>query len=270
MRLDGILQRRGVGLLKSKHYNTQAEWLYVWNHYQDIKSQTDTEAMIADCVAEIRSICKGRHPAFAWSGGKDSIALQIVCEDAGIEKSFCCYNDLYFAKSIDFFKRNAPNGCVLHNSGEDIKWLAKHPDMLFPKVPHRWNIQTHLKYQPVFCREHDVDILLMGKRSQDMNHVPKEIVAKSKDGIDIYCPIRKWTHEDVICAIRYRNKSLSPIYFTEEGFHYGDTKFAVMGPMKGETEQDAWRRIYVIEPEKVIESATWGLRGAREFLRGLL
>lgn len=249
-------------MLKAKHYNTQSEWMYVWNHYDEIRTRAQTEELIAETVEEIHAVCDGKNAAYAWSGGKDSIALQIVCEDAGIKKGFCCYNDLYFKQSIEFFKTHRPEGIELYDSGEDIAWLAKHQDMLFPKVPHRWNERTHLKYQPIYCQKEGVDILMMGKRRQDMNFVAKDVVAKSKDGVNIYCPIRKWTHEDVICAIRYRNKELSPIYFSENGFHYGDTKFAVMNPLKGERFEDAWKRIYAIEPAKVIQSAKAGLNGA--------
>lgn len=249
-------------MLKAKHYNTQDEWMHVWDHYDEIKSREATERQIADTVAEIKEVCKGRNAAYAWSGGKDSVALQIVCEDAGIKQGFCCYNDLYFSESIQFFRENLPEGVELYNSGEDISWLAKHPKFLFPKTPHMWNIQTHLKYQSVYCKKNGVDILMMGKRTQDGNFVSKDLIMSNRKGVNIYCPIRNWTHEDVICAIRYRGKSLSPVYFTENGFHYGDTKFAVMNPLKGERIEDAWKRIYAIEPEKVVLSAKAGLAGA--------
>lgn len=253
-------------VLKKKHSNSQKEWLEVWNNYQDYRTKDEVESLIQKTVSEIKSICKNKRPAYAWSGGKDSIALQIVCEDAGIRKGFCCYNDLYFSRSIEFFKNNHPDGIELFNSGEDIAWLSKHPDMLFPKVVHKWSERTHLRYQPIYCKKENIDILMMGKRRQDMNFVSNNIVNKSKDGVNIYCPIRNWTHEDVICAIRYRNKQLSPVYFTEDGFHYGDTKFAIMNPQKGETLKDAWIRIYKIEPKKLIDSAKAGLPQAFETL----
>lgn len=254
--------------LKAKHYNTQSEWMYVWNHYDEIRTKAQIEELIAETVAEIHAVCDGKNAAYAWSGGKDSIALQIVCEDAGIKKGFCAYNPLYFSESINFFITHKPDGIVLYDSGEDVNWLAEHPAFLFPKGGSlRWNVRTHLKYQPIYCKENNIDILMMGKRSQDGNVVAKELVHTSPQGVNIYCPIRKWTHEDVICAIRYRGKELSPIYFTEEGFHYGDTKFAVMSPFKGESVSTAWHRIYKIEPQKVFDSATAGIPSAIQYLK---
>lgn len=246
-------------MLKAKHYNTQDDWLYVWNNYDKIKSRDEIEGLISKTVDEIRSVCHERKAAYAWSGGKDSIALQIVCEDAGIKKGFCCYDSLYFTDSINFFYANRPEGITMWDSGETVQWLAEHPRFLFPHgSAHHWNVQTRLRYQPIYCKENGIDILMMGKRTQDGNFVSHDLVYKNKKGVSVYCPIRDWTHEDVICAIRYRGKSLSPIYFTENGFHYGDTKFAVMGPLKDETFSHAWDRIYKIEEQKVIDSAFYG------------
>lgn len=254
-------------ILKAKHFNSQEAWLEVWNNYREYRSRDEVEAIIAASVAEIKQVCAGRHPAYAWSGGKDSIALQIVCEDAGIQRGFCCYNGLYFTDSVNFFFRNAPAGVKLFDTGEDIEWLAAHPQFLFPRKPHIWNEQTHLKYQPIYCKQTGADLLLMGKRTQDGNFVSKDLIMSNKKGVKVYCPIREWTHEDVICAIRYRRKKLSPVYFTENGFHYGDTKFAVMGPLRGETYLDAWNRIYKIEPEKVYRSASAGIESAIRYLK---
>ncbi|MCQ2113335.1 MAG: hypothetical protein MJY95_08360 [Bacteroidaceae bacterium] len=257
----------GRNRLKSKHYNTREEWMDVWNNYKDVQTKEFTEEMIADAVSEIKEICAGKVPAYAWSGGKDSIALQIVCEDAGIKKGFCCYNDLYFQKSIDFFYEHCPEGVEIVNTGEDIAWLSRNPKFLFPKGAVAWNVRTHLRYQPIYCKKNNVDILLMGKRRQDGNWVPDNIVNRSSGGVDIYCPLRHWTHENVICAIRHRGKTLSRFYLDDEiGFHFGDTKFAIMGPSRGESVCDAWNRIYSVEKMKVIQCAEHGIESAREYL----
>ena len=255
-------------VLKAKHYNSQSQWMEVWNNYKEYRTPEEIDLLIKETVHEIKTVCTGKSAAYAWSGGKDSIALQIVCEEAGIKRGFCCYNNLYFTDSIKFFFANRPEGVTMWDSGEDERWLAQHPRFLFPKgVAHHWNVQTHLRYQPIYCAKNKIDILMMGKRTQDGNFVSHELVYTNGKGVSVYCPIRNWKHEDVICAIRYRNKNLSPLYFTENGFHYGDTKFAVMSPTKGETVSDAWARIYKIEPEKVVRSAEAGIPSAIAYLK---
>lgn len=257
-------------VLKAKHFNTQEEWLEVWNNYEKYRSREEIEETIAASVAEAKLVCSGKNAAYAWSGGKDSIALQIVCEEAGINKGFCAYNQLFFSDSIDFFFRNRPDGIEMIDTGEDYDWLAQHPSFMFPpSTTNNWSERTHLRCQADYSRRHGIDIMLMGKRSQDGNWVPKKsLVVTGANGVPIYCPIRNWTHEDVICAIRYRGKNLSDFYFREGGgFHYGDTKFALMSPMKGETVLDAWNRIYKLEPEKVYRSANAGIPTALQYLR---
>lgn len=249
-------------MLKTLYHNTQDEWLYVWDHYQDFHTKESIEELIAEAVAEVKSVCDGKNAAYSWSGGKDSIALQIVCEDAGIKKGFCCYNDLYFKQSIEFFNTHCPEGIELHNTGENMVWLSQHQEWLFPKDGHKWNMRTHLKYQPVYCKQNNIDVLMMGKRTIDGNNIAKELVFHKTNGVNLYCPIRHWSHEDVLCALRYRNKELSDLYFTDNGFYYGDTCLARMKPLKGERFEDTWKRFYKIDPDKVLLAAKLGIDSA--------
>lgn len=254
-------------MLKAKHYNTQEEWMYVWNNYAKIKSRQEIEDLIKKTVDEIKIICKGKNTAYAWSGGKDSIALQIVCEDAGIKQGFCSYNMLFFSESIAFFKEYCPQGIVLLDSGEDYNWLANNPKYLFNPGSNDWSVITHLRHQKVYSKKKNIDLMLMGKRSQDGNWVPKNLINVGANGVPIYCPIRNWTHEDVICAIRYRGKKLSSFYFRDGGgFHYGDTKFPLIGPMQGETIPEVWNRVYKLEPLHVLKSAEAGIQSAKQYL----
>lgn len=257
-------------ILKAKHFNPESAWRYVWDNYTEFRTKDEVESLIEQTVAETKSVCSGHKPAYAWSGGKDSIAMQIVCEEAGINNGFCAYNQLFFSESIDFFFKNKPKGIVMIDTGEDYDWLARHPSFLFPpSSTNNWSERTHLKCQTDYVKKYGADLILMGKRTQDGNWVPKDSLIKvGANGVPIYCPIRNWTHEDVICAIRYRGKTISNFYFKDGGgFHYGDTKFALMSPMKGETVSDAWNRIYKLEPEKVVRSAEAGIPSAIEYLR---
>lgn len=257
-------------ILKAKHFNSEEAWQYVWNNYTEFRTRDETENLIQKTVTEVKKVCAGHKPAYAWSGGKDSIALQIVCEDAGINNGFCAYNQLFFSESIRFFFENKPKGIIMIDTGEDYEWLAKHPSFLFPpSSSNNWSNKTHLKCQRDYMKAYGADLILMGKRTQDGNWVPKQsLINVGANGVPVYCPIREWSHEDVICAIRYRGKNISSFYFREGGgFHYGDTKFALMSPMKGETVYDAWNRIYKLEPEKVIRSAEAGIPTAIEYMR---
>jgi hypothetical protein len=140
-------------ILKAKHFNPESAWRYVWDNYTEFRTRDEIESLIERTVAETKSVCSGHKPAYAWSGGKDSIAMQIVGEEAGINNGFCAYNRLFFSESIDFFFKYKPNGIVMIDTGEDYDWLAKHPSFLFPpSSTNNWSERTHLKCQADYVK----------------------------------------------------------------------------------------------------------------------
>lgn len=81
----------------------------------------------------ISQFCKSRNAAYAWSGGKDSIVLAHICQQAGISQGVFGRCNLEFTAFIQWAEQNLPNGVLIYNSGQDLEWLSKHAQFLFPK-----------------------------------------------------------------------------------------------------------------------------------------
>ena len=74
-------------MLKRKKKNTQAEWLDAYckirEYMETPQGVHDAEVLIEIALERILPL-GASHCVYAWSGGKDAIALQVICEEAGI------------------------------------------------------------------------------------------------------------------------------------------------------------------------------------------
>ena len=58
--------------------------------------------------------------------------LEKICEKAGIDQSVLVRCNLEYPAFIAWIEQNKPSGLEIINTGQDMEWLKKHPDMLFP------------------------------------------------------------------------------------------------------------------------------------------
>lgn len=76
-----------------------------WQNIEQLVSRQEAQALVASTVNDIKVKTAGQNVAYAWSGGKDSLALQYVCEQAGIHRCvFCTSKALNIPLSF--------NGCI--------------------------------------------------------------------------------------------------------------------------------------------------------------
>ena len=70
-----------------------------------------------------------------------------------------------------------------------MEWLKKHPDMLFPdksnKAAQWFHIVQH-RGQARYYKEHQLEILLLGRRKADGNYVGKDNIYTNSAGITRY------------------------------------------------------------------------------------
>lgn len=122
-------------VLGKKQTSRNEDFVKAWNNIEQLVSREEAEKLVAAAVLDIKRKTAGKNVAYAWSGGKDSLALQVVCERAGINKCvLCTASKLEYPGFVDWCKANAPHGLtIVDNEKLDIQYVAKHPEMLFPQ-----------------------------------------------------------------------------------------------------------------------------------------
>lgn len=118
-----------------------------------------------------------------------------------------------------------PDDLTIVNTGQDLHWLAQRPHMLFPQGAHgpKWFTTINHKGQNRYYRDHDLDMLLLGRRTADGNYTgPKgQNLYTNTKGITRYSPLSAWTHEAVFALIERDNITLPPIYDWPRGYQVG-------------------------------------------------
>lgn len=252
--------------LKSRASNTQEQWMEVWTNYDKYVSLEHIRELEKRTVSEMIEVTDGKRCAYAYSGGKDSVALSLLCNKAGICNGVSAISSLFFDISIEHIKRTLPEGVRLVDTGQDMEWLFENQErFLFNDDMFRWYKIGHLKAQKEFYQEMNLDLMLKGKRKQDGNNIGKDLIRTNSTTGNEYNPIRDWTHEEVIAYMRYHGKTLSDFYWTKYGFHFGDVEWPSMNLQKGMSVYDMWEYIYSIQPSAVIE-ASEGIKTAKKFL----
>ncbi len=66
-------------VLGKKQTSRNEDFVKVWNNIEQLVSFEEAERLVASAVSDIRQKTDGKNVAYAWSGGKDSLALQVVC-----------------------------------------------------------------------------------------------------------------------------------------------------------------------------------------------
>ena len=110
------------------------DWKNALDHIEETVSKKELDSLVKKTVKDIKEKCKGKKAAYAWSAGKDSLVLGEICEKAGIEQSVLVRCNLEYPAFIAWIEQNKPSGLEIINTGQDMEWLKKHPDMLFPDI----------------------------------------------------------------------------------------------------------------------------------------
>ena len=58
------------------------DWINAMQHIEDLVKKEELDTLVDQTVSEILEQTEGKKAAFAWSGGKDSLVLERVCEMA--------------------------------------------------------------------------------------------------------------------------------------------------------------------------------------------
>lgn len=218
-------------------------------------------------IVDIKSKTHNKNTAYSYSAGKDSIVLQFLCEKADINQCVFVCSDLEYSAFLKWVNENAPSGMEIINTGQNMEWLAKHQNMLFPQDSNtaaKWFHIVQHRGQEKYYKKHHLDMILLGRRRADGNYVGKQSnIYTNAKGITRYSPISEWTHEQVLACIYYYKLPLPPIYDWKNGYLCGTHNFAER-QWTGSI-QNGWNEVYEIEPEIVIKASNY-IESARQFL----
>lgn len=254
--------------LGRKQNISNAKWLEVVADIENRVSRTELDALAAAAAESIRTMIRGKHAAYAWSGGKDSIVLGHICENAGVTDCMIAICDLEYPAFMDWITSHRPKGCDIINTHQDLNWLAQHPNMLFPnrseKAAHWFSIVQH-RAQRQYFNDNGVEIMLLGRRKADGNYVGRGANSYTDGaGVTRYSPLADWTHEQALAYIHYHALSLPPIYGWKNGYLCGTHPW----PARQWTDGNGWQEVYDIDPS-IVEAAADVLPGAKAFLGGI-
>lgn len=264
---------RARSVMGSKHSATNADFVRTWEQCLELVPVARTEALIEHAVAEVRHYAAGRRVAYGWSGGKDSQALRVVAERAGVFAcvlSFCALE----WPAMERWVRGpaAPSELVIERKAEvDVAFLARRPELLFPadgKVGYFYSSKiTHWGQQKYYA-EHGLDLMLYGRRYQDGNHIGPGGLHTNRNGFTQFCPLRSWTHEETMAVARRAGLEMPPVYDYENGWKSGTGPWA--GRQGFRSKDEGWAATWSADPE-VVRAAASCLPSAREFMeqRGL-
>jgi 3'-phosphoadenosine 5'-phosphosulfate sulfotransferase (PAPS reductase)/FAD synthetase len=260
-----------ANVLGRKQRIKNSDWIDTFGKIEQLVSKKELDQMIEKTVKEIEKKTKGKKAAYAWSGGKDSLVLGKICQQAGIVPCVLVICELEYQAFIEWLDAHKPPELSIINTGQDTKWLAAHPQMLFPqdsKIAARWFQIVQHRGQARYYKENELDMLLLGRRRVDGNYVGKgDNIYTNGQGVTRYSPLSEWTHEQILAYIHYYNLEMPPIYDWKNGYLCGTHPW----PARQWTRsvENAWAEIYGIDSSIVVEAAEY-IQSAKDFLNNLI
>ena len=83
-------------VLGRKQTETNDRFVEVWNNIEQYVSREEAEEAVNRAADAVLRTTHGMKVGYAWSGGKDSIALQVVMERANIRKCSHCRSSMAY------------------------------------------------------------------------------------------------------------------------------------------------------------------------------
>lgn len=261
--LDQALKYKTVG---AKQDGDNDRWQYVWDNIQQIIPRSHVDEIVSRKVDEVAQAVQGKRVGYAWSGGKDSQALRVVMELAGINQCVMgMTKGLEYPEFLAWATDNMPPELDIVYTEQDLPWLKEHQDMLFPQdsaTASKWFSSIQHRAQKIFNKRYGFSMIILGRRLADKNYCGPAGLYEA-NGITRYSPIYNWTHEEVLAVCFYYNVSMPPIYDWVNGWVVGSGAWAARQWTR--TTQNGWKEVYSIDRTIVIEAAQY-IDSAKDFL----
>lgn len=257
-------------VLGKKQSIKNQDWIETFQKARQLVPREELDKLMLHTVEDIKKKTKGQKTAYAWSGGKDSLVLGEICHMAGITDCMLVICNLEYRAFIEWIESHKPSGLSVINTGQDMKWLAASPHMLFPQDSRsaaRWFSIVQHRGQVEYYKNKHLDMMLLGRRLADGNYVGRgSNIYTDKQGITRYSPLSGWTHEHVLAFIHYYNLEMPPFYNWKNGYLCGTHPWPARQWTKN--VENAWSEVYGID-NSIVEYAAKYLKSAATFLRTL-
>lgn len=260
-------------VLKSKRSYSNDDVQRVWESITEYVTEEEAGRAVEEAAAETRLILDGNTDGavYGWSGGKDSVALQVVMERAGVRRALLgTLPHLEFTAYMDWVREHQPDGLVhLGNTTITPAWLAKPQNdrYLFPTNStdgYRWTMLGTRWAQHLYQEQHRPRLQIYGRRTADGNSIPDtEYGIHQTSRLTSYCPLRAWSHELVLAVIHYNRRPLPPVYGFPNGWKTGTGSWP--GRRVGDRDT-SFAETYAIEPA-LLQQAAPDLPAAADWLR---
>ena len=244
----------------SKQNGDNARWQYVWDHIGEIVPEHVARKLVDDTASEVEATISARRVGWAWSGGKDSQALAVVMQAVGVAPCVLGMTlELEYPDFLRWVTDYMPWELSIYDSGHTLGWLAEHQEWLFPQhssVAAKWFAAIQHKAQASFVKEHDLDMIILGRRFADRNNCGDSAtgVYTNASGVTHYSPIRHWTHEQVLAVCYWYKMPMAPFYGWVNGWVVGTGCWAAR-QWTGSTA-NGWRELWQIDPSIVLAAAS--------------
>lgn len=260
--------------LPQKQSSNQDDWLTAWAEIRRSPDLQRVDRLVDTAAARLRRFVAGSRAAYGWSGGKDSLALEVVADAAGLERSVLVISGLEYPAFLAWVTSNMPWGLTIECQEHlNLGWLTQHPEMLFPtgKWSSAWFAKVQHAGQRRYATRTGLQVLVLGRRRADGNHLGSPVGADGqahaytdRGGFARYSPISLWTHEDVLHVLAAYQVTLPPCYAWPRGFRVGTGPW----PARQWTESrlHGWSEIAQIDPSILALAAEADLPDARRAL----
>lgn len=257
---------RAVG---RKQRADNAAFVHLAARAPDLVPPARVDALVAEAAGRVRALARGGRVAYAWSAGKDSQALRVVCEAAGVRDCvFGMTAGLEYPAMLRFVTENMPEGLTVDLAPLDLDWLARNPEMLFPRtaaIAGRWFKLIQHRAQDRYARARRLDRIILGRRRADGNFVgPPGQDTYARDGLIRVSPLADWSHADVLATCVHRRMALAPCYGWPNGYVVGTGAWPAR-QYTGNIE-NGFDQVWSIDPD-IIRRAAAELPAAAAWIR---
>ena len=259
--------------LGRKQSSDHQDWLETWDWIRAHPDHKTAAALVDEAASRVRRRLAGvDRAAYGWSGGKDSIGLQVVMEAAGVTDAVMVISALEYPAFLAWATDHMPWGLhVQLQTAVSIEWLAANPKMLFPTdsaTAGKWFAKIQHSGQRIYAAQHGIQVMMLGRRLGDGNQVgtylPGTGWERTSRGVTRYSPIADWTHEDLLNVIVCNQRDLPPCYTWPRGFRVGTGAWPARQWTR--SRQHGWSEVLSIDPQVVENAARYGIPGAKEAL----
>lgn len=223
-------------MLGRKTSNKHEDWLKAWDDAKKAMDVERSEKLIKTALSRLPDNLD--NCVYGWSGGKDTLALEIIINRAG--ECRCCHGTIgkqwEYPSFNKYVKKHMPDNCVVYDFAITDEWLMKHPKLIFPETHKevvRWYEICNQAAFYGYGKDTNAEHILLGHRVIDGNQ------CVSKKAGKIY-PIFDFSHEDLFCILACNNVELPEFYFYPNGFYQG-THAWIMRVGGTKAMEDVWK-----------------------------